>query len=252
MDNTPRRRTRSTGPSRAGTRSGRGGGAAHTPRVGRRAPANVASDAETVSTGAEKPSAQARTVRTRPPGTGPGTAPKTASNGGARRVRRITGFTVHTGGGESGRQTDRSKSHLAKQVAVLGLVFCAVAFALALPLRNYLAQRTELGATIAQESQLSAQLAGLEQEKEALSDPAYIAAEARRRLQYVKPGETIYQVNAPALAAPKPVGGPAAAAPQPWYAELWKTLADPTATVRPTDPAGTGAAPTSAVRSGTG
>ena len=36
--------------------------------------------------------------------------------------------------------------------------------------------------------------------KVALSDPDYIAAEARRRLQYVTPGDTVFVVHAPALA----------------------------------------------------
>ncbi len=110
---------------------------------------------------------------------------------------------------------------------MLGLVFCAVALALAVPLRDYLTQRAELGATVSQEQQLRVQYASLEQEKAALADPAYIESEARRRLQYVKPGDTVYVVNAPALPTPTPTTPVAATTTAPWYQHLWATLSDP-------------------------
>jgi len=139
----------------------------------------------------------------------------------------------------------RGPSQLVKQVAILGLVFCTVAVLLAVPLRNYLAERATLGAELNDQQQLQAQLANLDEEKAALADPAYIAAEAKRRLQYVKPGDTVYVVYAPALPV---VAASAAAAPKPavaWYSHLWDTLSDPAvvvppvvvpATVQPTSP----------------
>jgi hypothetical protein len=62
-----------------------------------------------------------------------------------------------------------------------------------------------------------------------LSDPAFIMSQATRRLQYVKPGSTVYVVNAPPLAAVKPAGPTAPELTTPWYSQLWKTLADPVA-----------------------
>lgn len=132
----------------------------------------------------------------------------------------------------------RTKSQLVKQVAVLGLVFCAVALALAVPLRNYLSQRTALSASVSHEQELRVQLAALKRQEQALSDPAYIASEAKRRLQYVKPGDTVYVVHAPPLPKPKADAAAAPGTPAPWYSTLWDTLADPTATTTPASPTG--------------
>lgn len=132
----------------------------------------------------------------------------------------------------------RTKSQLVKQVAVLGLVFCAVALALAVPLRNYLSQRTALSASVSHEQELRVQLAALKQQEQALSDPAYIASEAKRRLQYVKPGDTVYVVHAPPLPKPKADVAAAPSTPAPWYSTLWDTLADPAATTTPASPTG--------------
>lgn len=135
---------------------------------------------------------------------------------------------------------------------VLALVFFAVAFAVALPLRNYLSQRAELAATVSQEQQMRDQLSALQSQEAALSDPAYILSEAKRRLQYVKPGDTIYVVHAPPLAAKKSGGQPKVEATTPWYSSLWDTLSDPTTTARPVIPSqGSGATvPTVAPSSG--
>jgi len=126
---------------------------------------------------------------------------------------------------------------------VLGLVFCAVAFALAVPLRNYLTQRAALGATVSQEQQLRVELAGLVQQKAALSDPAYVAAEAKRRLQMVKPGDTVYVVHAPPLPGTRQPAATRATPAVPWYSPLWDTLSDPVAS----SPAAGPAAPKPAV-----
>ena len=116
---------------------------------------------------------------------------------------------------------------------MLALVFFAVAFAVAVPLRNYLSQRAELAATVNQEQELRAQLAGLQAQKQALSDPAFIMSQAMRRLQYVKPGSTVYVVSAPPLAAAKPAGAAVPEVTTPWYSQLWNTLADPVAPGEP-------------------
>ena len=113
---------------------------------------------------------------------------------------------------------------------MLGLVFCAVALTLAVPLRNYLAQRAALGESVSHEQQLRLQLAALEQQKGALTDPVYIELEAKRRLQYVKPGDTVYVVHAPPLAPVKTATATAGAAAAPWYSPLWDTLSDPVVT----------------------
>lgn len=122
---------------------------------------------------------------------------------------------------------------------MLGLALCAVALSVAYPVRNYLSQRAQETAVVAQQHELEQQIVDLQARKAALQDPAYIKAEAKRRLQYVSPGDTVYVVKAPPLptssgaatatAAPAGAAGAAAAqapaaAPEPWYAALWDTL----------------------------
>ena len=85
-----------------------------------------------------------------PAGTRPGTAPTAAATVAARRVRRISAK------GASAPRPPRTKSQLVRQVIVLALVFGAVAFAVAVPLRGYLAQRTELATTVTQEQDMRA------------------------------------------------------------------------------------------------
>jgi cell division protein FtsB len=135
-------------------------------------------------------------------------------------------------------------SPLTRQIAALGLALCAVALSLAYPLRNYLQQQATEQAAIAEQHQLEQQIADLQAQQAALQDPAYIKAEAKRRLQYVSPGDTVYVVKVPGPATPSPAapgapdaagsgqtdsGGtgsaPSGAAPsQPWYATMWDTL----------------------------
>ena len=118
-------------------------------------------------------------------------------------------------------------SRLALNVAVLGLVFVAVAFILAVPLRNYFSQRDQLDAAIATENAMITQKQQLEQQKKALSDPYYLAEQARSRLQFVQPGDTVYVVHAPALPKSAAPGPAASVVRAPWYSDLWNTLSDP-------------------------
>lgn len=103
-----------------------------------------------------------------------------------------------------------------------------MALAVAVPLRGYLHQRDELAKAVVQQRDLEMQVAELEQRKAALQDPNYIKTEARRRLQYVSPGETVYRVVAPEVKEPRAAAG--ATVPQrdqnPWYGKMWDTLTE--------------------------
>ena len=118
------------------------------------------------------------------------------------------------------------QSTLARQVAILGLVLCAIALSVAFPLRNYLAQRTELAQAVSTQQDLEQQRDELQARKAALSDPDYIAAEARRRLQYVTPGDTVFVVHAPVVADDAQAAAASAVSDQPWYSNLWATLSE--------------------------
>ena len=116
-----------------------------------------------------------------------------------------------------------------RRAAILAAVVCVLTLTIAGPVRTYFAQRTEMQQLKVAGEQLRAQIADLEQQKDKLADPAYIAAQARERLGFVMPGDTPYQVQLPpGSAAPPTPGGVGTTVPsgQPWYTSLWHTIAD--------------------------
>jgi cell division protein FtsB len=109
-----------------------------------------------------------------------------------------------------------------RRAAVLALVVCALALTVAVPLRNYVAQRQELAEISEQQRILAQEVEVLTEERARLADPAEVAAQARSRLGYVTPGEIPYVVQLPsAFADPDadPTGGTL------WYRRLWRDLA---------------------------
>jgi cell division protein FtsB len=115
-----------------------------------------------------------------------------------------------------------------RRAALLALVVCAVVLSVAVPLRNYLAQRGALDDTVQQQERLHEEVDGLERRKAQLSDPAQVEVEARDRLRYVRPGETPYVVQLPSSTpAPPPPDEsvvPRAAPDSQWYGELWSSV----------------------------
>jgi hypothetical protein len=110
---------------------------------------------------------------------------------------------------------------------VLGLVVCALVLSLAYPAKEFLAQRGEIGRLQDEQRQAQARVAALEERKRQLADPAYVRAQARARLHYVLPGETVYVVVPPpgsgagSDAKPEaPEGGEDGS----WYGRLWGTV----------------------------
>jgi cell division protein FtsB len=141
------------------------------------------------------------------------------------------------------QRADERLGFTARRAAVLAAVICVLTLTIAGPVRTYFAQRTEMSQLTATEAALRRQITDLEQKKVKLGDPAYIAAQARERLGFVKPGDIPFQVQLPsapgAVAAP---GGDTAkpANSDPWYTSLWHTIADqphlPPANVAPPPP----------------
>lgn len=201
------------GDSRSGARR-RGRTVSATRRPGRGGAAGPARPARSRS-GREAASAPRQRTRSSPPSVGP---------------RRSAAAVVF--------------SPLARQILALGIAVCAVGLSLAYPLRSYLTQQVAEAEAFAEQQDLERQVADLLAREEALRDPAYIAAEAKRRLQFVAPGETVYVVKLPGrdLAhrdAATPGAGPASASDgaddgrdenehedpdAQWYQNLWDTL----------------------------
>lgn len=127
------------------------------------------------------------------------------------------------------QRSDQRLGFTARRAAIVAAVVCVLTLTIAGPVRTYFAQRTEMAQLTATEAALRRQIEDLQQRKGQLADPAYVAAQARERLGFVKPGDIPFQVQLPpgAAAAPVPgaeVGG--AAKNEPWYTSLWHTIAD--------------------------
>jgi cell division protein FtsB len=131
---------------------------------------------------------------------------------------------------ESAEQRSEQRLGLtARRAAILAAVVCVLTLTIAGPVRTYFAQRTEMKQLAASEAALRQQISDLQQQKVKLADPAYIAAQARERLGFVKPGDIPYQVQLPPSAASptEPGNQPIpAASNDPWYTALWHTIAD--------------------------
>lgn len=127
------------------------------------------------------------------------------------------------------QQSEQRLGFTARRAAILAAVVCVLTLTIAGPVRTYFAQRTEMKQLAASEAALRTQIAELEGQKAKLADPVYIAAQARERLGFVKPGDIPYQVQLPPGAVVQLDAGPQAqAAPNsdPWYTSLWHTIAD--------------------------
>ncbi|HEV2779166.1 MAG TPA: septum formation initiator family protein [Actinophytocola sp.] len=113
-----------------------------------------------------------------------------------------------------------------RRAAMLAIVVCALALSVAVPLRTYLGQRAEVEIQEQRQAELRAQVEQLEQRKAQLDDPAQVEAEARRRLRYVRPGETPYVVELPGDHGGPGAGQPAQQSPQQqsWFETLWDTV----------------------------
>lgn len=127
------------------------------------------------------------------------------------------------------QRSDQRLGFTARRAAVLAAVVCVLTLTIAGPVRTYFAQRTEMQQLSATEAALRRQIAELEQQKGQLADPAYIAAQARERLGFVKPGDIPFQVQLPPGASVSAQPGTDAATTarnEPWYTSLWHTIAD--------------------------
>ena len=86
---------------------------------------------------------------------------------------------------------------LTGRALMLGLVAVFAVVVLASPLHRYLVARSDLSQAKADRATSTAELAKLQGERARFDDPAYVEQQARSRLQYAKPGETVYVVIRP-------------------------------------------------------
>jgi cell division protein FtsB len=134
-----------------------------------------------------------------------------------------------SGSGKPPRKTSRNR--LTGRAGILALTLCAVMVTVAYPLRQYLAQRSQIANLKHQNQVTQQQVTALQSELDKWSDPAYVAIQARKRLHYVRPGETGYIVPNPS-ASSEPLGIPTPTQ-QAWYDHLWSTVKSPSPSASP-------------------
>jgi cell division protein FtsB len=127
----------------------------------------------------------------------------------------------------SGRRA-RRRGGLTGRAAVLGLVVSALVLTLAYPAQRYLAQQAQIAALEQAHAAQRERIAQLEETRQKWDDPAYVRAQARARLQWVRPGEVAYVIldkssaKAEALRQDPRIGR--ARLDGPWYGKLWSGI----------------------------
>jgi cell division protein FtsL len=119
-------------------------------------------------------------------------------------------------------------TRLTSRAAVLAVVICAVVLSLAYPVREYLAQRQQIGQLVAQQQAMRAEVKNLEAQQVKLSERSYIEQLARQELDMCFPGAQCYVVEGgqSLISGPElPRTGPAS-----WYAKLWQSVEQADAT----------------------
>lgn len=108
--------------------------------------------------------------------------------------RRVTKPTMSERASAAVARVRRGGSRLTTRAVILGLVVCALVLSLAYPVKQYLAQRSDIASLQRDNAEREKAVEDLRERKRQLTDPAYLEAQARKRLQYVMPGDTSYIV----------------------------------------------------------
>ncbi|WP_375487390.1 septum formation initiator family protein [uncultured Jatrophihabitans sp.] len=88
----------------------------------------------------------------------------------------------------------RGRPVLTGRALVLGAVLVLLVVVLAAPITRYLGSRGDVGHAASQLHQDRSELRALTRQQQRLDDPGYIQQQARDRLQYAMPGDTVYVV----------------------------------------------------------
>ena len=88
----------------------------------------------------------------------------------------------------------RPRRAVTGRALVLGTLVVLLIVLLASPLNRYFGSRGDLNAASTQLQRDKQQLAELQKQYQQWSDPGFIQQQARKRLQYAMPGDTVYVV----------------------------------------------------------
>ncbi len=145
-----------------------------------------------------------------------------ATKAGPRRSRAAAPPRTTTSETPSarGRQTA-----LTARAAVLVLAIASVMVAVALPLKIWLGQRSDIASLVSQTQQAQAQLGRLNAQDRRWQNPAYIESQARKRLHYTMPGRTSRVVLGKTNTSRHPAAGHGVVVSTvPWYSQFWKSV----------------------------
>jgi cell division protein FtsB len=135
--------------------------------------------------------------------------------------------TQESAGSGVGSLTGRALALLIT-IAVVGVL-------LAVPVRNWFGQRAEIAELRAQIEVTQERVDSLQLEQRRWDDPAFVAAEARRRLHFVNPGEIGYvALGADGRPAAETISELAAERNPTWHAKLWGAVQEADDSVEPT------------------
>jgi cell division protein FtsB len=114
-------------------------------------------------------------------------------------------------------------TRLTGRAAVLAVVMCAIALSLAYPVREYITQRKQIDALVAQQQVMLNQVKSLEQQQARLNQPKYIEQIAQQQLDMCFPHTTCYIVTGGGSQG-STAARPAKPGPAPWYDKLWRSV----------------------------
>ncbi len=116
----------------------------------------------------------------------------------------------------------KKRGSLTGRAAILVIVAGVLVVTLAVPVRAWFAQRAEISGLQADVDAARERVASLTIQKERWQDPAFVAAEARRRLHFVLPGEIGYTtLGADGKPALEVAAAAIAVSKMSWYERLW-------------------------------
>jgi len=163
----------------------------------------------------------------RPPAAG--RVPRAGSRPGAGSGVRAGVRPATAASGRSDGPARALRTRRTTRLAILVLIALVLIVAVAPTLRVYLRQRGQIDALETQQAHQRREVAALQAQARRWNDPAYVEAQARARLQFVKPGQKSYVVSAPppkVAAAPASgvVAGTTGTTGRSWMDGLWQSV----------------------------
>ncbi len=120
----------------------------------------------------------------------------------------------------------RPRRAVTGRALVLGTIVVLLLVLLASPLHRYFGSRSDVGRAAAQLHADQTQLGVLQDEQRQWSDPGYVQQQARERLMYAMPGDTVYVVVTPGQKSDieKSATGAVAKSDGTWNQRLWHSV----------------------------